>query len=142
MTRDATRAGLLARIETYLAGHPWASVRSVAYGVPRPIRAPLAESSVSRLLLHLRGKGRVESRRQIEDDAAVLGYRLTAAACPVTAELRAVQAAIHPDVPARDVLVRDVQRLREERRRRIEGAAQPVPAALLSPFDQLLEDRR
>lgn len=139
---DCTRAGMLARIEAYLAQHPWASVRTIAYGVPRPIRAPLNEPSVSTMLLHLKGKGRVESRRQVEDDAAVLGYRLTAAACPVTAELKTLQEAIHPDVPARDVLLAGVRRLREERRALIEQYAQPVPAALLSPFDQLLEDHR
>ena len=43
---------------------------------------------------------------------------------------------------AHDVLLAGLRRLREERRALIEGYAQSVPAALLSPLDQLVEDRR
>ncbi|OLV20166.1 hypothetical protein BOO71_0000526 [Deinococcus marmoris] len=139
---DSTRPGLLARIETYLASHPWASVRVIAEELPRPIRAPLDPAGVSSLLLCLKRRKRVESRRQFEEGMPVLGYRLTAAACPVTAELRQVQDSIHPDVPARDVLLADVRRRREERRALIEQYAQPTPPSQLSPFDQLLEDCR
>lgn len=139
---DSSRPGLLARIEAFLASHPWASVRVIAEELPRPIRAPLDPAGVSSLLLCLKRRQRVESRRQFEEGMPVLGYRLTAAACPVTAEMRQVQESIHPDVPARAVLLADVRRRRDERRVLIEQYAQPVPPLQLDTFAQLLEDLR